>query len=199
MTDHDGLHGVQAVPPGGIATARLVLRPPTDLDLREVFDLYADPRVWGPDPMTRHHRIAQTEQMIERWRGSWAGDGLGMWVARSAEEGDEGAFVGIGGCFLRYGVAWNLGFRLVPGRWGRGYAHEISVAAMAAAHRVRPELPLTAYVLAGNDRSQRAVERLDLRLVWRGPDAGNPDSSAIRLLYSDRPLSPAVLHALTER
>lgn len=173
---------------------RLVLRVPETADLERLFALYSDPRVWGPDPVSRQDDRAQTEQMIANWRAAWARDGLGMWTAW---DGDE--FVGIGGCAVRFAVAWNLGFRLRPACWGRGYAHEISAAGIAAARRRRPELPVTAFLVEGNDRSLRTVERLGLKRVWRGPDAGNPDPTAIRLLYSDQLLEPNVLTALTER
>ncbi|SDM35172.1 GNAT family N-acetyltransferase [Allokutzneria albata] len=179
--------------------ARLVLRAPEPEDLPEVFALYSDPRVWGPDPLSRHDDIDQTERMIENWRRAWQRDGLGMWIVRSAEPVQDNDFVGVGGCFVRYGVAWNLGFRLDPRWWGQGHAQEISAAAIAQARVLRPDLPVTAYVLDGNDRSRRAVERLGLTHVWRGPDAGNPDPAAIRLLFSDRPLSSRVQDALTER
>jgi RimJ/RimL family protein N-acetyltransferase len=184
-----------AGPLDGVRTARLDLRMPTPADVPELFALYNDPRVWGPDPLSRHDSVAQTVQMIGNWRASWHRDGLGMWTARAT----DGALVGIGGCFVRYGVAWNLGFRLVHRCWGLGFAQEISAAGFTAARRVRGDLPITAYVLAGNGRSERAVERLGLQPAWRGPDAGNPDTSAVRLLYSDRPLPPDVVRALTER
>jgi RimJ/RimL family protein N-acetyltransferase len=176
------------------STDRLVLRVPVPADLERLFNLYSDPQVWEPDPLTRHEDPAQTERMIGTWRTAWDRDGLGMWTAW---DGDE--FVGIGGCFVRYGVAWNLGFRLRAQCWGRGYAQEISAAAILAARRRRVELPVTAYLLEGNDRSLRAVERTGLSRIWRGPDAGNPDATAIRLLYGDQPLPPTVLRALTER
>jgi RimJ/RimL family protein N-acetyltransferase len=183
----------------GVVTDRLILRIPTRADVADLFALYADPRVWGPDPQTRHDSVDQTARMVENWRAAWHRDGLGIWTAWCAEPDADEAFVGIGGCFVRYGVAWNLGFRLRPRFWGRGYAQEISAAATAAACRSRPELPVTAYLVEGNDRSRRAVERVGLELVWRGVDAGNPDPEAVRLLYSDRRLSPEALRALTER
>lgn len=58
---------------------------------------------------------------------------------------------------------------------------------------------MTAYVLESNERSRRAVERCGLKLAWRGADAGNPDASAVRLLYSDRQLPKEAVTALTER
>jgi len=86
---------------------------------------------------------------------------------------------------------------LSPLFWGQGYAQEIIVAAVAAAHQLRPDLPMTAYLLEGNTRSQRATERAGLHLIWRGPDAGNPDPTAERLLYANRGLPPDVVDRLT--
>lgn len=177
---------------------RLVLTVPQRGDLAELHQLYADPQVWRDDPMIRHSTRDQTEAMIDRWQAAWLRDGLGMWVARSAEPATQGQLVGIGGCFIRCGVAWNLGFRLSPIFWGQGYALEIIRAAVSAAREVRADLPLTAYLLEGNTRSQRTTERAGLRLVWRGPDAGNPDPQAVRLLYADQDLSPALVKALTD-
>ncbi|WP_326556741.1 GNAT family N-acetyltransferase [Micromonospora sp. NBC_01796] len=179
-------------------TDRLVLSVPQPSDLAELHQLYADPQVWRADPISRQSSQEQTATMVDRWLAGWQRDGLSMWVARSTEPATEGQLVGIGGCFVRFGVAWNLGFRLHPTFWGQGYAQEIIRAAVAAARDVRPDLPLTAYLLEGNTRSQRTTERAGLRQVWRGPDAGNPDPHAIRLLYADRDLSPALVKTLTD-
>ncbi len=175
-----------------VRTPRLVLRVPDPADVTELFALYAHPEVWRHDPVTRHVDDGQSARMIERWRAGWAA-GLGMWVARLP----DGDLVGIGGCFVRHGVAWNLGYRLMPEFWGQGYAQEIIAAAVDAARTLRPDLPMTAYLLDGNDRSRRATERAGLRLVWRGPDANNPDPAAVRLLYADRSLDDALIRLLT--
>lgn len=179
-------------------TDRLVLTVPQPGDLAELHQLYADPQVWRDDPVSRHTTRAQTETMIDRWSAAWLRDGLGMWVARGSEPATQGQLVGIGGCFVRFGVAWNLGFRLSPAFWGKGYAQEIIRVAIGAAREVRADLPLTAYLVEGNTRSRRTTERAGLRLVWRGPDAGNPDPHAVRLLYADQDLSPEVVRVLTD-
>jgi hypothetical protein len=36
-----------------------------------------------------------------------------------------------------------------------------------------------------------------LSLVWRGPDAGNPDPDAVRLVYADRPIGQELLDRIT--
>lgn len=177
-----------------VRTARLVLRPPRPDDVAELFAMYAHPQVWEHDPVTRHTTVEQTAALVRRWQAAWERDGLGMWVARSAA---DAPLVGIGGCSVRQGVAWNLGYRLAPPFWGQGYAQEIVARALASARALHPGLPVTAYLVEGNERSRRATERAGLSLVWRGPDAGNPDPDAVRLLFADRPLSASLIATLT--
>ena len=62
-------------------------------------------------------------------------------------------------------------------------------AAIDAAHAVAPGRPVIASLLEHNVESRRRAERAGLSLVWRGPDAGNPDPAAVRLVYADRPLT----------
>jgi hypothetical protein len=50
-----------------------------------------------------------------------------------------------------------------------------------------------AYLLEHNAESRGRAEKAGLSLVWRGPDAGNPDPDAVRLVYADRPLTDDVL------
>jgi RimJ/RimL family protein N-acetyltransferase len=178
-----------------LATERLLLRAPEYGDLDDLFELYADEQVWRDDPMSRQTTRAQTADMIDRWRSGWSRDGLGMWVARDPA---TRSLVGVGGAFVRYDVAWNLGYRLRHDYWGQGFAQEISRAAFDASSELRPDLPMTAYLVEGNVRSQRATERTGLHLVWRGPDVGNPNPRAIRLLYSDRQLAASIVRVLIE-
>ncbi|WP_200936574.1 hypothetical protein [Rhodococcus sp. Leaf278] len=46
-----------------------------------------------------------------------------------------------------------------------------------------------AYLLEHNVASARVAQRAGLELITRGPDVGNPDAAAVRLVYADRPLS----------
>ena len=84
--------------------------------------------------------------------------------------------VGTGGCALRVGTSWwNLYYRLTPAAWGHGLAAELVTAALDAARAVDPSRPVVAYLLEHNVESRVRAERAGLSLVWRGPDAGNPD------------------------
>jgi RimJ/RimL family protein N-acetyltransferase len=166
-----------------VRTDRLLLSAPAPTDLPELHALHADPRGYAHWPWGRHTTVEQTEQLLDRYRESWSRYGLGPWVLRSRA---DGRLVGMGGCSVRGDVGWNLYYRLVPEEWGHGYAQEVIAAARAAAADVRPDLPVLAYLLEHNTGSLRTVERAGLTRVWRGPDAGNPDPSAVRLVYADR-------------
>jgi len=178
-------------------TVRLSLRRPTGADVAELFEMYADRRVWQDDPLLRHCSLAQTAERVERWSAGWNRYGLGPWVLRTLLGPSAGQLVGVGGCSLPTTTAWNLAFSLRPERWGQGYAQEVAAAGRRCAHAVRPELPVTAVVAARNTRSQRAVERAGLSSVWRGPDIQDPDPTAELLLYADRALSVEQVRALT--
>jgi RimJ/RimL family protein N-acetyltransferase len=174
---------------------------PTDLD--EHVALMSDPGVWKHLPSGRHTDPARTAAGIEHSVGHWARDGLGYWTARLREDLPAaglaaGAMVGTGGCALRMGTSWwNLYYRLTPPAWGLGLAAELVTAAIDAAHAVDADRPVVAYLLEHTAASRGRAERAGLALQWRGPDTGNPDPAAVRLVYADRPLSGDLLDRIT--
>lgn len=168
------------------ATARLRLDVPAPDDLGELHALYSDPRVWTHLPSARHTDEDETRGMLDAWIGSWDADGLGPWIVRTR---DGHALVGHGGCVVRAGAFWNLGYRFAPSVHGRGYPTEVAGAAVEAARSLRPDLPVVAYLLEHNVASRRVAEKAGLTLRCQGPDAGNPDPDAVRLVLADRPLS----------
>ena len=177
-------------------TDRLHLSTPGADDLQALHDLHADPAVWRHFPSGRHERLEDTRELLSTYRAGWRRNGLDVWVAHRREDAQVPggpSFVGVGGCSLRQGVPgqpghWNLYYRLSPSEHGRGLAQEIIAAARQAAGRVRPDAPVLAYVAEHNAASRRAAERAGLHPVWRGPDTGNPDTSAVALIYADRPV-----------
>ncbi len=129
--------------------------------------------------------------MVGASRRRFERDGLAYWSVRD-EAG--GPVVGRGGCNgPDDGPWWNLYYRLDQRVVGRGYATEMGAVALQAAHDVDPARPVMAYLLEHNAGSRRTAEKLGLRLVWRGPDDGNPDPGAVRLVYLDREPDDAVV------
>jgi len=128
--------------------------------------------------------------MLDGWMAEWQRDGLGVWVVR--RHGDP-AIIGYGGCSIKRDTFWNLGYRFAFEAQGHGFATEVSVEGIRQAKVQRGDLPIVAYLLAHNRASARVAEKVGLTLVHEGPDAGNPDPDAVRLVYADRALSPDVL------
>jgi RimJ/RimL family protein N-acetyltransferase len=163
--------------------------------------LHADERVWRHLPIGRHTDVEQTRAYLLERERQWDRDGLGYWVARLTEPVGElasGAVAGIGGCAIPAGTTWwNLYYRLAPEVHRHGLATELCRAAIGAAHRTQESLPVIAFLVEHNHASKSTAERAGLSLAWRGPDAGNPDPTAVRLIYSDRILDDPRLNALT--
>jgi RimJ/RimL family protein N-acetyltransferase len=106
--------------------------------------------------------------------------------------------VGRGGCAVPDGSPWwNLYYRFGAAVHRRGYATEMAGAAIEAAHDIGPDRAVLAYLLEHNVASRRTAEGLGLRLVWRGPDVGNPDRDAVRLVYVDREPDAALMGAIS--
>lgn len=171
-------------------TERLELEAPLPEDLEELHRLYSDPRTWTHLPSGRFADLDVTRGALERWIDDWREQGLGAWVVR-----EGGEVVGHGGCAVRQNAFWNLGYRFAPEAQGRGLATELARTALATARDTRPELPVVAYLLEHNRASAVVAEKVGLTLRHRGPDAGNPDPSAVRLVFSDRALSEEELGA----
>ena len=168
------------------STARLNLHQPTQHDLAALFKICSDPRVWAHYPARRHKEPEATSAMIARWISGWETHELDTWVARSK---DDGSILGYGGCSLLGAAVWNLGYRFSVEAQGRGLATELSNRAIERAGSTGLGLPVVAYLLEHNYASAAVAEKLGLTLVHRGPDAGNPDSTAVRLIFADRPLT----------
>lgn len=176
-------------------TERLDLAAVRHEDLDDLFALHSDPRVWEHFPQGIHHHREQTARDVAAYAEGWHRDGLAYWTARRR---DDGAFVGIGGVrVVAGGRAWNTYYRLRPEQQGQGFATELARAGRDAAVQVRPELPVIAFLLEHNAASKATAERAGLTLAWRGPDAGNENPDAVRLVYSDRPLPAQTLGLLT--
>ena len=99
---------------------------------------------------------------------------------------------------MRHDAAWNLYYRFSPAAQGFGFAAEAVAAACDAAADLRPGLPVVACLLEHNRGSMATADRAGLELVWRGSDPGNPDATAIRLIYANRPLTDDLIHTLTQ-
>jgi RimJ/RimL family protein N-acetyltransferase len=172
--------------------ADLLLEKPTVDDVAAVHRIYGDRRLWTHLPSGRHVDLRTTQAMVSGWIEGWERDGLSTWLVRDAASGE---LLGTGGCSLREGVFWNLGYRVAVAAQGRGATTRVARLAVERAAATRPELPVVAYLLEHNRASARVAEKVGLVLRHRAPDAGNPDPEAVRLVYADRALTEPQLRA----
>ncbi|MDH6111688.1 RimJ/RimL family protein N-acetyltransferase [Kitasatospora sp. MAP12-15] len=142
-----------------VLTERLELRAVTPDDLDELYAINSDPGTWRHQPEGRHAAPVTTKEWIERAVARWD-EGLSYWTARLRS---DGTVVGVGGVqhIPAFG-GWNLYYRLATAHWGRGYATELSRAAIEAARLHTPQLPVVAWIHAHNEGSRAVAARLDL-------------------------------------
>nr|WP_269151212.1 GNAT family N-acetyltransferase [Spelaeicoccus albus] len=170
-------------------------------DVLELHDIYSDPGTWRHLPSGRHTDIAATRALVERSMTSQERYGLGQWAARLSTDVSDalpaGTLVGAGGVTMLDIEVWNLGYRLHPAAWGRGFATTLARAGLDAAHDKFPSIPVTARALSNNPASSAILDKLGLTLVWRGASEVTPDAAPTagleRVIYADRAISESLL------
>lgn len=148
-----------------LTTARLRLEPIDDHHFDGLHAMNRQPEVMrylGGEPEAPE----QTRKMIEVVKGRWAQYGFSWWAFIERE---TGRLVGAG-CIQHLGRdpanPLEIGWRMVPERWGRGLASEAAGAMADCAFDTLEAPTLTAVCLPDNKGSQRVMERLGLR--YRG-------------------------------
>ena len=145
-----------------VTTARLVLRPFTDVDREPFFALNTHPDVvasLGTSP-----NRAESDAMVERYTAELEREGWGFW----AVEVPGGApFVGMVGLhrlppWIPAAPAVEAGWRLHPDHWGHGYATEAAAASLRYGFGEAGLDEIVAYTTTVNTRSQAVMERLGM-------------------------------------
>ena len=161
-----------------LETERLILRAPCAEDFPAFAAFYASDRsrfVGGPAPAEQAWRFLATEL------GHWPLRGYGRWAV---EEKSTGALAGIIGPWNPEGwPAPELGWDLMNGFEGKGYATEAAIAARAYAYDVLGWPTAISLVVPENTASARLAERLGCTRdgeftherhgfmhIWRHPD-----------------------------
>jgi RimJ/RimL family protein N-acetyltransferase len=168
-----------------ISTARLLLRPFTTTDLAPFAALNAHPLVveWLGE-----RTGAESDVLAERINAEIEREGWGFWAVEVV--GAE-PFIGMVGLHrvdssFPFAPAVEIGWRLHPTHWNRGYATEAAAASLD--HGFAGGLDeIVAFTAAGNMRSQAVMCRIGM---GRDP-AADFDHPA---LPADNPLRPHVLY-----
>jgi RimJ/RimL family protein N-acetyltransferase len=184
-----------------VSTRRLALTPLQVGDMDDVFRVFSDAATWRHLPSGRHTDRQQSRRVVEDAEDSWATTGLGPWAIRVAEDSASadlaaGTFTGTGGVRMTPASVWNLGYRLSPESWGRGFGTEVALAAVDAAAAQNVARPITARVLSNNPASGTVAVRAGLSLIWEGPSTATVESGIWGQVYSDREVSGSELEWL---
>lgn len=150
-----------------IATARLILRNWEDRD-RALFErINADDEVMEFFPFRRDRR--QSDELMDRLRDGIAADGFGFAAAEIAATGETIGFVGIARTgdlqpHLPSGAV-EIGWRLAPEFWGKGYVTEAAGAWLRFGFEQLDLGEIWSFAVWNNHRSLAVMRRLGMRRV----------------------------------
>ncbi len=159
-----------------LRTERLRLRRWRDRDREPFAELNADHRVneFLPGPLSRQ----ESDAMIDRLEGHFDQHGFGFWAA----ELNDGVFAGFVGLSVpRFEASFTpcveIGWRLGARHWGRGYATEGALAALAYGFDVLGLEEIVSFTVPHNLGSRRVMEKIGMT---REPnsDFGHPSLPA---------------------
>jgi RimJ/RimL family protein N-acetyltransferase len=159
--------------PSLLRTARLLLRPFAEQDLGWLAELHGDPAVMryidDGQPVPREV-VASRE--LPRILADYAAlpDGLGRYVAQRLADGLPLGWIALRppssvGLQNDEAGAVEIGYRLLPAHWGRGYATEGARALTARAFTDLGAARVVATTMTVNTASRRVMEKAGLSLV----------------------------------
>jgi RimJ/RimL family protein N-acetyltransferase len=175
--------------PPELRTPRLLLRQwrPTD---REPFAaLNADPRAMEHFPALLSR--AESDARVDAVLAHFEQHGYGLWAA---EVPGAAPFIGFIGLNVprfeaHFTPCVEIGWRLAPEHWGRGYATEGAEAALQFGFQTLRPTEIVSYTVPANVRSRRVMEKL-------GMTHDPHEDFAHPLLPAEHPLSRHVLYRL---
>lgn len=143
-----------------VQTSRLMCERLRMEHVPEVSRLLRDPRVahtlWLGAEVPSEHQVIDSTAEKER---HWSRYGFGMWLVRDRATGE---MVGRGGLQWTYVAALNeveVGWAIVPERWGQGLATEMAQAAIDVAFGALELHEIVAFALPENAASRRVMEK----------------------------------------
>lgn len=156
-----------------IETLRLLLRPFRPADREAVVALLSDPEVMrfsvsGAKP------VDDIEEDLEDWILMHRPGRPARWAVTVKPVEDAIGFCGfsyhpVGGEFV-----WELGYRLPPSAWGRGFATEAAAACRDWFFATRPESKFVLMIDPANVASARVAEKIGARYEFDAECYGVP-------------------------
>jgi RimJ/RimL family protein N-acetyltransferase len=158
------LHPPVRGPLGDAETERLRLSRLRTSDLDELARVFAKSEVWQ-FPFGRGLTRNETERFLGGQIELWARSGFGLWLATDRKTDQAIGFVGLTVPRFMPEIlpAVEIGWRLDPEFWGRGYATEGATAALDQAFGTLGLDTVCSLPQTANPRSMRVAERLGMK------------------------------------
>jgi RimJ/RimL family protein N-acetyltransferase len=157
-------------------TERLVLREIAEEDAPGILAMDKDPEVLRFLPGAMIGTLQEAVEIVQYIRKQYKENGTGRWaMVRKADH----AFIGWCGIKLvndrpangRIGY-YDIGYRMLPAYWGRGYGYEAAAAAMDYAFNTLKLELLCGSVMQGNTASYRILEKLGMQCTEQYEEDG---------------------------
>lgn len=147
-----------------IRTERLILRNWEERDRALFHRINSDAQVMEFFGMRRSR--AESDALFDKLRGNIDRDGFGFTAAEIAATGECIGFVGINRTdlapFIPHGTM-EIGWRLAPEFWGKGYVTEASEALLAYCFETLNLDEVVSFAVSNNHRSTAVMQRLGMR------------------------------------
>lgn len=144
-------------------TERMILRPWRDEDYAPFYAMSSDPQVY--EYLPRFQDKEACDAFVNRLREDFSRRGWGFWAL---EHKENGVFMGTAGMHEpgpEFGVGRpcvEIGWRLAPAFWGKGFAAEAAREVMRFAFNELQLDELVSFTAVGNKRSYGLMERLGM-------------------------------------
>ena len=165
-----------------IATERLILRKPVKEDFERFFEINHDPEtnIHNPGgPMS----FEKAESTFVRMLDHWEKYNFGGWVITEKDVPEN--TIGFGGLSYKlYGEEekLNLGYRLAPEAWGKGYATEFTKKVIDLGLNEENNEEIFAIVRPSNIASVKVLEKAGMAQIGTLNDVpGQPESLVYRI------------------
>jgi RimJ/RimL family protein N-acetyltransferase len=164
MSDPSANHPPIKAPLPDVTTDRLDLRRSQSDDLDELAGVFANREVWQ-FPYGRAFSRDETAGFLDAQIREWEERGFGCWIARERARNRVIGYVGISVPMFLPEIlpAVEVGWRLDPAVWGKGFASEGALAALEASFTTLGLGEVCSVPQADNPASSRVCDRIGMR------------------------------------
>nr|WP_294796279.1 GNAT family N-acetyltransferase [uncultured Mucilaginibacter sp.] len=143
-----------------IETSRLIIREITSNDLKGMFEIDSDAEVHRYLGNDLVKSIGESEKIIAFIRQQYLDNGIGRWAMTEKESGNFMGWTGfkfISETINGQSGYYDLGYRMLPRYWGKGYATEGATACLKYGLEILNLKPIYAMANAENAASKNVL------------------------------------------